>query len=296
MSETLMGVGAQMMRYARAEHQDLPRALTLNGATLHMSVGSTSDSVDTVLDRYESMCAGRDGGMTQHWRNWIRRFGPLPWTRRAQQTGRSSHPSSNSASNMFRVLQLNTLRADTDAQGFVACLDMGATSLPLREWTRRIERFTRSTDVADIGSLRYVFAERSGSATRLVTIWSDDSLALRTMFPPTGDAPGEDLRDMPRPAGARRVLFSREEGHPQTLVMYRTARESGAQPNAMRAYAARLRRNGWNVLPHKNESERGGDSFVVEKPHRMVAVLRSPRADTLTLVTLHDSSPSTSPR
>ncbi|MCA9610067.1 MAG: hypothetical protein KC619_30935, partial [Myxococcales bacterium] len=56
-SDNLFGLGAQMMAYEHATHQDAPRDLVVNGQTLHLSSGTTTRSAIDVLDYFEARCA-----------------------------------------------------------------------------------------------------------------------------------------------------------------------------------------------------------------------------------------------
>ena len=58
-TRVLMGIGAQMMRYANTVTQDDPRALVLNGQPLSFTSGTTHDSVSALLDEYGRRCAQR---------------------------------------------------------------------------------------------------------------------------------------------------------------------------------------------------------------------------------------------
>src|SRR5688500_13058909 len=64
-SESLFGVGDQMMRYVGADDQDAPRDLLLNGERIRFSSGTSERSLDEVLDHFEARCAEVDGDLAR---------------------------------------------------------------------------------------------------------------------------------------------------------------------------------------------------------------------------------------
>lgn len=125
-----------------------------------------------------------------------------------------------------------------------------------------VKRFAESGNLAELGSLSYLRAERHGKKTLVRTLWSEGPLTLSQMFPAEGDAPGVDLPDWPRPASAARILSARVVGTERQVVGYDTA-QGVAQLN--RHYDEALTKSGWKELklsdtatPTQRAFERGG--------------------------------------
>ena len=206
LSESLMNLGVDMLRYEGAEHQQEPRTLVLNGQPIQIATGYATHTVEQVLDVYESRCRDHDGELTEQL---------------DEALSRTTHLGFSS-----RLLDA-TLRANDEEHGYVACIDSGTERIELPTWIERIESFTRTLDLSDIGGMRYVFAQRyeaegEEDVTHFITVWVEGSFDLGAMFPAEGDAPGIDLEDVPRPVRSRRLFSTLEIGHDKVLVMYET--------------------------------------------------------------------------
>lgn len=226
-SESLLGAGAQMMMLEDADRQDEPRALHVNGQVIRFSSGMVSQPMEAVLDRFELQCNRLDGGLME--------------TLGDAFAERSDHRAAERVSELEPIL-----REQSETSGFVACIDMGSSNADLQRMLERFRRFERSRDLADLGELRYVYAEPAGERTHFVALWTEGSLRFDQLFPETGDAPGEDPADIPRPPGARRVLTAFEEGDPQRATFYLASDldESGLES----FYRRELPASGWTVL------------------------------------------------
>jgi hypothetical protein len=138
------------------------------------------------------------------------------------------------------------LRAQSDAGGHLACLDLRTPEPGMSEIVQRLRAFAISFDLAAIGDLRVVWALREREGTAFVAVSSEGPVRLSQLFPRSGDAPGVDLQDIPRPPGGRRVLSAWQAGHPAMLASYRV--ELGAVELAAR-YRRRLIDGGFAVRP-----------------------------------------------
>lgn len=256
-NETLMGLGAQMMAYEHASHQDAPRELVVNGQTLHLSSGTTSRTTTEVLDFFEGRCADADGDLALSMQRLL-----------------SDHPDVGG-----EVPNTPTIRRDDGRVGYVACIDVGRSSIDVSELAQRIGRFGATGNVGEIGDARYVFAEqaeRSGQvATHFVAMWTEGEFNVDRMFPEGGDAPGNDVDGVSRPPRARRVLQGAERGMPQSMTVYASA-ESEASLEAF--YRRDLARNGWTILPldMSNRPANAPATLVAEREQRMVTVMFQP--------------------
>jgi hypothetical protein len=257
MNESLMDFGVQMMQYAGAERQDAPRTLLLNGQEMRFSTAHTTHGVDAVLDFYEGKCA-------EHSTRMHEQFAEL-----AQRRGGSIPEGSTSSLD-------GIMRHEDGDRGFVACLDTGGERIELAELTRRLEAFQESGDLSAIGHLRYAYANRppGRERTHLVAFWTEGPLNIREMFPTQGDAPGADLRDVPRPAGSRRILHAWEEGHPESMLVYGEC--SRRKEGLLRSYRQVLPEHGWTVFANaamQREQPDGSRFLVAEKNERMITLV-----------------------
>lgn len=93
------------------------------------------------------------------------------------------------------------------------------------------------------GPLRMVYARRSGLYTDYMTIWSEKAMP-RTILEPvqSGDAPGQDVPGVPRPAGPRTLTFA-EPNEGYMLVMYKVSEQP---QEALRDLSLRIGASGWN--------------------------------------------------
>ncbi|MEM9190051.1 MAG: hypothetical protein AAGF12_12785, partial [Myxococcota bacterium] len=199
-SEVLMGLGVEMLRYEGAEYQEAPRTLYLNGQRILMATGIANHSLDRVLDFYESRCMDHDGELGEQIAELM-----------------SADPD---VGDIDSSLLDATLREASGSKGFVACLDTGRDRLEQEALAERVDRYRRYADVSELGDMRYIYAEESDGTTLFVTFWTEGSFKIAEMFPEEGDAPGQDVDGVPRPPNARRILSAWEQGHPQSFTMY----------------------------------------------------------------------------
>lgn len=250
-TESLLGLGPQMMAYAGARSQDAPRDLVLNGEVIRFSSGTADRTADEVLDFFEARCAESDGGLHEQ----------VLAVHQARPGVVPEPPDRGMA-----------LREDNGRRGYVACIDFGS-SIGFAELTARIERYRQSGDVSDIGEMRYVFVEEDeidgAPRTHFVAMWTTGSFSLARMFPEEGDAPGRDIEGVGRPPEARRVLTGFERGVPYAMSVYQSRDD---EADLERFYRRTLEREGFTFL----DGERHPDAprtLVAEQGERMVTIV-----------------------
>jgi len=258
MHENLAGLGARMMAYDDASHQDAPRDLVINGQILRLSSGMTDHSATDVLDFFEARCAAADGQLSLQIEQVL-----------------ADHPEVEGDSP-----DSPTVREDNGRTGYVACIDLGPNSIDIPELARRLGVFGETGDVAAIGDARYVFVEQTGSGddtrTHFVAMWTEGEFNVNTMFPETGDAPGRDLDGVSRPPRARRVLSGHESGMPHSMTVYST-RLSEADLDSF--YRRDLERNGWTLLELAEPAPTAAPpTLIAERGERMVTIMFQPDA------------------
>lgn len=223
-SELMLGVGAEMMRFANPEFQDEPRTLLLNGQRLGFASGHSSEhTVTQVLDFFEARCAEHSAF-----------FADVPELLR---NGSIGAPESSMWS--------GTLREGGERAGYVACFDTGEVD-GVRGLLHRLELATDSGNLAELGGLRYAYASETDEGTHFIVFYTDEQLNVYQMFPATGDAPGIDVPGLPRPAAARRMLSAYEAADPHVISMYTSTRMRAADFQSW--YRRELPRQGWTLV------------------------------------------------
>lgn len=268
--EGMLSLGHQMMRYVDQRAMGEVRHMFLNGARIEFATGTTNDPVSTVLDYYQRRCAEHDGSIREQL---------AEIAQSTQRNGRAQReePTPN--------ISLNTLRAGSENQGFVACLDLGNARLTPSEILQRLESFARTGNLTDVGRMRYLYAERSASGrTRFIGFWSDSELNIQRMFPTSGDAPGEDLPDVPRAPGLRRLLHAFEEGQRYAMTIHAG---TTSKQQVEQHFRREMPRHGWTFIPmHGGTPDLQGQTMLTyERGSTTVSLIIGTGADGQTSVT-----------
>lgn len=240
LGEVLVDAGSEMMRFEGATRQDVGRSMLINGARLRMSSGASEATLDEVLDFYEQACRSRAGDLDV-------------LLRRTASAATTAPASSSVLGRIANSLGLGPiLRTAHGAKGVVACLDVGSESMTLSDWMSRLSRFQETGNVSDVGLLRYVYVESTGSGTHLVAFWSEGELNVRRMFPGSGDVDGVDPAGVPRPKGSRRILSGWEDGHGESVAVYSNI----AMPvrDSVTWYRENLLQGGYQRVPSRSEA------------------------------------------
>jgi hypothetical protein len=200
-------------------------ALMINGARFHRATSYTPDGVSHVLDRVEEACLRNPGLLGQAMRE-------VPVQALAKINADKELP--RSAKNAI-------IRDESEEGGMVVCF-VGAKPTSLHELGARLEHFVQTLELYELGDFRYVYAVRKGDQTRVITLWTELSLNMNSMFPSTGDAAGSDSELVPRPPNARRTLSAAAAGQPSGVRIY----ESTESIEALEAfYGNAMRQRGF---------------------------------------------------
>jgi hypothetical protein len=248
--ELMLGLGAEMLRFPDST-QDEARTVQLNGVPIQMMTGITDRPIDEVLAYFEARCQEHDGGVSDAVRRIL-----------DQRNELGVAPSDVDT----------TLTMNTGTRGFVACLDPGegadlSTSESLLD---RAQRALETGRIGELGHLRYIYAERYTEergrfGTHIVSIFSDDDLDVRRLFPERADAPGSDPDGVPRASGTQRILSAFEVGKPYGMSIY-TSREKAASELA-RWYRGELPRAGWELVEMRDD-----ERVVIDGQHLLTGV------------------------
>jgi hypothetical protein len=236
-----------------AELPDLTRGaevVLLNGARMYHARVTTRETVATVLDRFEDHCRKNPGPMAEAMRDFAAQQ-PKLFAEHVQGPFRHA-----------------VMRDDSERDGVLICF-VDDRETGLAGMSDLVARFAKTSDLAEFGEIRYVFAERRDDGTTLVvTMWNQGPLKVTKMFPATGDADGTDSRVLPRPPEARRTLVAAAEGMPFALRTY----ESGKKPSDLQAfYDQWMKDRGWRVAA-KAERE-GASAYFREDGYQVFLTL-----------------------
>jgi len=248
-NEGLRHLARQLMPYAEQGVMESPRRVVLNGESLYLSMGTTRDGVEAVLDYYEARCARTSGRLSESIRALDHADFNQLWAPGAR-----------------RAASIETVRFGDADGGYVACLDVGETRLNPQEILRRAESMIASGDLSRYGELRYAYVTRGTTGTRILTVATQGQFNILRLFPDQGDAPGADIPGLARYPQMRRVISAYEDGVPNKLGVY-TVRAPAAQVRGW--YREQMTRRGWTVLDLPRD--RRLPSEIEARRERMVA-------------------------
>jgi hypothetical protein len=268
-----------------------PQPLSINGEQLFVSSKQTELSVPEVLDRLADSCAARARGARAP-----SPLQPAPGDRWLldldEKVQRAEKPQALPAlldSLLHQPERLGILRDERAGAGQLACIAAPHGSGGLSGFLTRVREFVSSGDLAAIGDARYVAARRlENGKTHVLTIWSEGTFRIGALFPESGDAPGSDLPDVPRPIAATRELCVIAPGRSFALRLY-----GSTQPpqEVLAFYARALPEQGWDPLPTRlpdGRLDNGAAMRAFTREGRAVAIGTSSTADGTTVVSLAD--------
>jgi len=208
--------------------------LSLNGQELQIAAAAVENSLDQVLDRFEALCQ-EEGVVARDFR---------------EIKGMMKDPA---VAAQAKKDNFGVVREQSADDGVVACVVRNPANGKRPFW-EGAGKFSEKWDIAELGFVRYVYAQRLDSGnTRVITVWTDGSFRLDAMVPPADgtDAPGSDSASFPRPDSAQRYLSAGAEGRPHGVRIY----ESKASANDVLAkYDRELPAQGWQTTPIGEEA------------------------------------------
>ena len=211
-----------------------PEVALINGQRMSLASQLTPLSVEQVIERFGQHCREHSAGLASE-------FAALPKAAAAlQQLPEELRDPS-------RWLSSATIAKDGKL-GQIACIARKGGGGGLVD---RILAFTASGDLAELGDARYVVARRDDESgqTHVLAMWTEGKFNIPEMFADSGDAPGADSRDVPRPPNARRVLSAEMAYRSYAIRMYDTER---SHAEVLSYYEQQLGPRGFlnHPLPH----------------------------------------------
>ncbi len=182
------------------------KTLFINGTVMNVSTAFTPQSPKDVLDRYETMCEAHPDAIA-------RALADIPAT--LQATVEKAVPSAR--------MRMGVVRSEIGDDGALTCFT-DDQPMTLKELPARLKAFAKSHDLGELGHFRYVYVSKTQTgSTHVMTVWTEGSFNLRTMFPANGDAAGFDSTLVPRPPDSRRVFTATSAQVPYGLHIYDVA-------------------------------------------------------------------------
>jgi hypothetical protein len=240
--EAALSAGHELSRFDDLTHD--ANTILFNGAQMHHASAITPQSVGQVLDRYEQYCEEQPTFVAQA-------MAEIPKTFESKIA---------TAGPRGRGLRAGVVREEKDGNGMVVCFvdDRASGIAGLAE---RLRRFSKTSDLSEFGHFRYVVAKRqSDGTTHVMTLWSDDHLNLKQMFPASGDVPGGDSLMVPRPASSRRTLAAGAQGMPFAVRVYDSTESKAA---LQKFYDDAMQSRGWATDPEVHDRE-GTTAYIRE--------------------------------
>jgi hypothetical protein len=200
------------------------QTILINGERAHIATATTSDALETVLDRFSQSCAANASPLSEGWK---------------------MVPEENRDEARSAVLAAATTKQIDGNEGTVACIARGKNSKA--SFIDAARDFVKTRDFGSIGQLRYVYAKRGADGTTFVlTAWTDDSFSMRALTPENdGDAAGDDSSIAPRPKHSQRILSAGVAGAPFAVRAYRT---SDAPESVLGFYETEMQASGWSCV------------------------------------------------
>ena len=204
--ERLETIGQALMGKLGPLVMGRPEKVTVNGQTMFIALTVTPLSPGEVSARLEKYCHDHSGGLGAA-------IGEIPSEFRGQKIPEELRDPDTwltmKGGDPAEFAQIACVASDRERslEGFVAGLNA----------------FLASSDVAELGQFRYVVARKvRGGKTHVLATWTEGRFPIDRMFPPTGDAPGSDAAEVPRPPDSVRLLSAEVSGHPYSVRMYET--------------------------------------------------------------------------
>ena len=239
--------------------------ITLNGEKIFFSQASTSDNVDTVLDRFQAHC-DEDPGMAG-----------VDWQDLAHTKLDPAHAPKT---------KLGVMRTEAQSDGVVLCFRRNEGAAGSKTFATALTEFSSTKDLASIGDLRYVHASKAPTGqTSMQIVWTHGSFKMGNLFPRTdgSDTPGSDSAVLPRPDHSQRILTATAEHTPYVVRMYVTNDSADA---ALASYDAKMETSGWAIIdpPLTDRPDLKGHWYEHQGSQAMVSASRNNEGQTVMVV------------
>lgn len=157
--------------------------------------------------------------------------------------------------------QARVLRVENETEGMLSCLAPNHQQPGAAGLVDGIRAFMESGDLSRLGDLRYVTVRKQPSGeTQVIAAWTEGRFQLAAIFPDTGDVPGSDMVDVPRPPGSVRAVCATA---PRRSFAYRLYESAQPADEVLAFYERTLARGGWSRVHTVDEPADAGDPLSI---------------------------------
>jgi hypothetical protein len=221
-----------------------PRETFINGNRMLHTVSTTTDGIEKVLDHYtELYSTGRAKILTEEQEKEIRKnLDKIDDPQLRQML--------DDLPGLENLLSARVSRMESKTLGFLGVIDSGPGDWS-RDYGERLKEFAATGRISALGKAKVIMAFKSSpysSTTTALAMWPDDNFNMYNFFPDeTGDVPGEDIPDVPRFPGARRILSSVQPG-PSMCGRVSIYEGPGTMASNRLFYKTKMRAHGWQIV------------------------------------------------
>lgn len=233
-----------------------PRKVRVNGNTTYLRVGRSRDDISKILDFYEKQYPAQPVDKTE----------AAVLKKVNDKNLRKYFHTLNAVLECMRSKQ--RFRMERDGFGFLGTIEFRDSGLRVgsEAFIKKYETMFETGEFGKMGIGRMVIAQKDPNreGTRIVNIWTGKDFNIKNFLPDShGDVGGEDIPDIPRYPGSRRV-FSTQQENLQTLDCLVVYEGGGGVVGHILFYHARMNSSGWKTDPafEKVVNKKQGKNFM----------------------------------
>jgi hypothetical protein len=182
--------------------------LKINGNSVLAGGSHVEANLDSVLDRFEAHC-------TEFAWDAQKEFS-------AMATGKSEAKPAQ-ASRAEKPWSLTLARKRSESEGLVVCLAPSEKQTGISKFVESARVAFETGELSSVGQIRYLYARKHArSGTNVVAVLTTGDFNMHRFMSVEGDAPGDDLDEVPRPQHSRRIFQAELAGSPYVVRSYTT--------------------------------------------------------------------------
>ncbi len=230
--------------------------IMVNNQPIFISATETTDSVSTVLDRFEAHC-NHDPALSE-----------MRWSDLGNLKGTVAKPKD--------INGVGVLRSEDKQKGDGAVVCFTNTGGSQKDLLNAVEAFGRTRDLSSFGQLRYVHVSTDKDGGTVVrAVWTEGSFNIGKLMPTAdgSDSPGSDSPDVPRPGHSVRRFTAEAVGTPYRARIYET---SESPEKLLGWYDTVMAQRGWLVVdsPLRDQKKDPASWFTRGGKMTMVSLMR----------------------
>lgn len=247
-AERVLSLGRELTPFGNLLHG--AHRVSLNGETLYVASAVTDQRMSDVLDRWETECASRTGGLAEQ-------FDALPASAKASVETRA--PAAWAS-------RLGIWREERDTEGSIVCLER-RDGHGLGDAIRAFGAFAATGDVYAIGDFRYIYVRATDTGrTHVLSSFTEGPFnVFRVIGRGAREPAGTNPPETPRPPSSSRLLSAEVDRMYGTYVF-----ASAAEPSAvLKGYETDLPGRGWQYMVGQSKLttqvwQRAGVTMVID--------------------------------